>query len=99
MPAGTVMVTTSMPDPGVQSDVDVVGGIVDDATALDRRRHEAVCGRLERARVPERDLVTGRPDVPSPDTSSGAASATGRTAMGLRTEWPPPLHVSEPNAH
>ncbi len=82
MPAGTLIVHDVDAHPGLESDVDVVGGIVDDAAAFDRRRHEAVCGRLERTRVPERDVVTIVPDVPSPDTSSGAASATGADRDG-----------------
>src|SRR5919206_2922451 len=35
----------------------------------------------------------------APCTSDGAATATGRTAIGARTSWLPSLHVSEPIAH
>src|SRR5215213_3639334 len=35
----------------------------------------------------------------SPCTSVGAATATGSTAIGLRTRWAPSLHVSDPFAH
>ncbi len=35
----------------------------------------------------------------SPCTSVGALTATGSTAMVLRTVWPPPVHVRAPNAH
>src|SRR5690606_30309345 len=39
------------------------------------------------------------PSVPLTTRSVGAATATGLTAMGLRTSEPGPVQVTEPKAH
>ena len=39
------------------------------------------------------------PVIPVPETDSGAATATGRTAMGLRATTSPLVHESDPVAN
>ena len=43
-------------------------------------------------------VTVAEPSATSPETSAGAAMATGRTASGLRTVWPPPVQVRNPVA-
>src|SRR5262245_20799591 len=67
------------------------------ATGVTPTRPETVFSRF-----PLKPALTSNDLLPlalaSPCTSVGAATATGRTATGLRTVWPAPVQVRDPTA-